>query len=136
MDAHVIEKKWQERWENAKLFEANVDATKKKFFVTFPYPYVNGAPHIGHSYSSMRTDAYARFKRMQGYNVLYPQGFHATGEPILGAVERLRKNDKAQIDNFKLSGATENEIETFRKGPEEVAKFWMERWIRDLNSAG
>ena len=136
MDAHVIEKKWQERWENAKLFEANVDATKKKFFVTFPYPYVNGAPHIGHSYSSMRTDAYARFKRMQGYNVLYPQGFHATGEPILGVIERLKKNDASQIATLKSFGATDADIEKFKMSPEYLVNFWIDKWKRALKAAG
>ena len=97
-----IERKWQKKWEEAKLFEANVDRSKPKFFVTFPYPYVNGGPHIGGAFTAYRVDTYARFKRMLGFNVLYPQGFHATGEPILGAVQRLREGDKSQIEAFKL----------------------------------
>jgi leucyl-tRNA synthetase len=135
-NVHEIEKKWQSKWERAKVYEAN-PSKKKKFFITFPYPYVNLAPHIGHSFSAFRTDCYARFKRMQGYNVLYPQGFHATGEPILGVVERLRKGDSAQIETFKLSGATDADIEDFKaSGPERVARFWMARWIEDLKRAG
>ncbi|MBI4015040.1 MAG: class I tRNA ligase family protein, partial [Candidatus Aenigmarchaeota archaeon] len=135
MDAHAIEKKWQQKWEDAKLFEANV-SDKKKFFVTFPYPYVNGAPHVGHSYSSMRTDAYARFKRMQGYNVLYPQGFHATGEPILGVIERLKKNDAGQTATLKSFGATDADIEKFKKSPEYLVNFWIDKWKRALKAAG
>ncbi|MEK6953786.1 MAG: leucine--tRNA ligase [Candidatus Micrarchaeota archaeon] len=130
------EKKWQAEWENAKIFEANPDPKRKKFLITFPYPYLNGAMHVGHSYSFFRTDVYARFKRMQGYNTLFPQGFHATGEPIMGTVERLRKGDLAQVENFKKAGATNSEIEGFKKGPEHVAKFWMQKWISDLKSAG
>ena len=90
MDLKKIEKKWQKKWKSKRLFEAN-PRKGKKFFITFPYPYVNGAPHIGAAFSAFRCDVCARFKRMQGFNVLYPQGFHATGEPILGAVERLKK---------------------------------------------
>ena len=110
MDFHVIEKKWQKKWAATKIFEANVDRKKKKFFVTIPYPYMNGAPHVGHSFTFSRGDVYARFKRMQGYNVLFPQGFHATGEPILGTIERLKQNDQTQIGTFKSFGATDKDF--------------------------
>ncbi len=135
MDFKKIEEKWQKKWEEAKLFEANPDE-RKKYFITFPYPYVNGAPHIGHSYSSMRTDAYARYKRMQGYNVLFPQAFHATGEPILGVVERLRNNNETQINALKMSGATDSEIEKFKHDPKYLVNFWVKRWIEDMKLGG
>lgn len=134
-DFNAIEQKWQKQWQEAKLFEANPDK-RKKFFVTFPYPYVNGAPHIGHAYSFLRTDAFARFKRMQGKNVLWTQGFHATGEPILGTIERLKKGDENQISTFKKYGVKDKELKNFLKGPKEVATFWMNRWIKDLNKVG
>jgi leucyl-tRNA synthetase len=132
-----IEEKWQKRWEKKKVFEANVNKKKKKFFITFPYPYVNGAPHIGHTYSFFRADVYARFKRLQGYNVLFPQGFHATGEPILGAIERLKNGDKTQIETFKLFGASDEDIKNFiEKGPEFTARYWMNKWIENLKKCG
>ena len=137
IDFKKIEKKWQKRWEESKIFEADPDPHKKKFFITFPYPYVNGAPHIGHSYSSFRTDAYARFKRMLGFNVLFPQGYHATGEPIVGAIKRLKENDPVQIETFKLFGVSDDDIEKFKKfGPAQVARFWMNRWIEDMKMGG
>lgn len=135
-DFQANEKIWQAEWKKAKLFEANIDPSKPKFMVTFPYPYLNGAMHVGHSYSFFRTDVYARYKRMRGFNVLFPQGFHATGEPIMGTVERLRNGDNAQAESFRKAGATDSDIENFKKGPEYVAKFWMQRWISDLESAG
>ncbi len=131
-----IEKKWQEVWEKEKVFEADVDSSKPKFFITFPYPYVNGAPHIGHGYSFLRTDAYARYKRMRGFNVLFPQGFHATGEPIVGVWERLRNNDEKQIATLKKSGATDEDIERFKETPENIVRFWMKRWMEDLKMVG
>ncbi|MEM5801906.1 MAG: leucine--tRNA ligase [Candidatus Aenigmatarchaeota archaeon] len=132
-----IQNKWQKKWKKAKIFEANVDKKRRKFFITFPYPYLNGSPHIGHCFSFFRADALARFKRMQGYNVLFPQGFHATGEPILGTIERLKKNDINQIETFKLFGATDKDLENFVKyGPEFVARYWMKRWIEDLKLGG
>ena len=52
IDFKNIEKKWQNLWETKKVFEANPDK-RKKFFVSFPYPYMNAIPHIGHFYSLM-----------------------------------------------------------------------------------
>jgi len=130
-----IEQKWQSAWQKKGIFESDV-SKKKKFFITFPYPYVNGAPHIGHSYSAFRVDSYARFKRMQGLNVLYPQGFHATGEPIVGTVERLNKNDPVQISTFKDFGASDRDIQRFKKDVKHVVDFWVKRWIEDLKLAG
>ena len=131
-----IERKWQKIWEKAKVFEANVEE-KPKFFLTFPYPYVQGGPHLGHIFSFGRADVYARFKRMQGFNVLFPQGFHATGEPILGAIKRLKENDPDQIYAFKIYGVTDEDLEKFKqKGPKYLAKFWMKRWIKDLKKFG
>lgn len=130
-----IEKKWQKIWEESGVFESNVEK-REKFFITFPYPYVNGAPHVGHSFSSFRCDVCARYKRMQGYNVLFPQGFHATGEPILGAIERLKNNDPVQINTFKSFGATDEDIEKFKTDMTYVVKFWMKRWIEDMKASG
>ena len=133
MDFKEIEKKWQFRWGD-KFYEPK--GTGKKYFITVPYPYVNGAPHVGHAFTFMRTDVYARFKRMQGFDVLYPQSFHATGEPLLGAIERLKQNDPAQISTFKKFGASDSDIERFKESPLYAAKFWMTRWITDLKTAG
>src|SRR3990167_6974325 len=102
MDFRPLDKKLQKKWATAKLFEANPSA-KKKFFSSIVIPYVNGDAHIGHSYTFTRTDAYARFKRMQGFNVLLAQGFHATGEPILGAVERLKSGEDRKSTRLNSS---------------------------------
>ncbi|MBI1978790.1 MAG: leucine--tRNA ligase [Candidatus Aenigmarchaeota archaeon] len=137
MDFKKIEKKWQAKWDEAKIFEANVNPKKKKFFTSIIIPYVNGNIHIGHSFTYTRIDAYARFKRMQGFNTLLAEGFHATGEPILGAIERLKKNDKSQIETFKMYGATDKDLQMFkRKGPEFAAKFWMEKIIESSKLMG
>ena len=131
-----IEKKWQQKWEKGKIFESNI-SKKPKFFLTIPYPYVNGGPHVGHSFTNFRGDVYARFKRMNGFNVLYPQGFHATGQPIVGAIERLDKKDPVQISTFKLFGASDSDIKNFIKhGPEFTAKYWMKKWIQTLKKGG
>ncbi|MCW3998360.1 MAG: leucine--tRNA ligase [Candidatus Bathyarchaeota archaeon] len=109
-----IEEKWQKKWEKAKIFEANPDAKKKKIFVTFPYPYMNGPLHVGHTFTASRVDVYARFKRMQGYNVLWPWSWHWTGQPLLGASQRVAKGDKEFIRVLRdVDGVPENELKKF-----------------------
>jgi leucyl-tRNA synthetase len=66
----------QEKWKKLKVFEVAADTTREKFFVTFPYPYMNGRLHLGHAFSVTKAEFAARFQRMLGKNVLFPFGFH------------------------------------------------------------
>ncbi len=95
-----IAKKWREEWEKAKLHEADV-SDKPKFFITAAFPYPNSPMHLGHSRTYSITDAYARFKRMKGYNVLFPMGFHYTGTPIIAMAEKVRISNEylKQVDD-------------------------------------
>jgi leucyl-tRNA synthetase len=109
-----IEEKWQRSWETARIFEADPDKNKPKFFVTFPYAYMNGPLHAGHAFTASRVDAYARFKRMQGYNVLFPWAWHWTGQPLVGASERVAKGDKEFIRSLReIDGVPEEELNKF-----------------------
>jgi leucyl-tRNA synthetase len=109
-----IEEKWQKKWENAHVFEADPDPQRKKIFVTFPYPYMNGPLHVGHTFTATRVDVYARFKRMQGYNVLWPWAWHWTGQPLLGASERVAKGDEEFIRVLhEVDGVLEEELKKF-----------------------
>ena len=109
-----IEEKWQAEWEKARVFEADPDPKKEKVMVTFPYPYMNGPLHVGHAFTATRVDVYARFKRMQGYNVLWPWAWHWTGQPLLGASERVSKGDEDFIRVLKeIDGVPEKELRKF-----------------------
>lgn len=81
-----IEKKWQQRWERDKVFEVKESKSKKKFYVLdmFPYPSGEGL-HMGHAFVFSIGDIYARYKRMQGLNVLYPIGYDSLGLPAENA---------------------------------------------------
>ena len=80
-----IEQKWQARWEADRLYHApDFDPRPKYYFLTM-YPYPSGDLHIGHWYAMAPSDAAARFKRMQGYNVMFPIGFDAFGLPAENA---------------------------------------------------
>ena len=77
-----IEPKWQERWEESKIFEAQDNSDKPKFYGLVEFPYPSGAGmHVGHikAYSSL--EVISRKRRMEGYNVLFPIGFDAFGLP-------------------------------------------------------
>jgi leucyl-tRNA synthetase len=109
-----IEDKWRSRWETSRVFEADPDSTRQKIFVTFPYPYMNGPLHVGHAFTASRVDVYARFRRMQGYNVLWPWGWHWTGQPLLGASQRVAKGDETYIRVLReVDGVPEEELKRF-----------------------
>ena len=84
----AIEKKWQDKWEADKLYRSVIDESRPKHYALTMLPYPSGDLHIGHWYSMTPPDARARFKRMQGYNVLFPMGFDAFGLPAENAAIR------------------------------------------------
>ena len=81
----AFEPKWQKKWEADKLYRAVIDNSKPKHYALTMLPYPSGDLHIGHWYAMTPSDARARFKRMQGYNVMFPMGFDAFGLPAEGA---------------------------------------------------
>ncbi len=77
-----IEKKWQQKWVEEKTYQVAEDKSKPKFYVLNMFPYPSGAGlHVGHPLGYIASDIYARFKRLQGYNVLNPMGYDAYGLP-------------------------------------------------------
>ena len=77
-----IEKRWQKRWVEMQTYKVSENADKKKFYVLNMFPYPSGAGlHVGHPLGYIASDIYARYKRLQGYNVLNPMGYDAYGLP-------------------------------------------------------
>ena len=98
-DFKHIEKKWQEKWEKAKCFEVKNDSKKKKYYVLEQFPYPSGTGlHIGHAFIYTIGDIYARFRRMSGFNVLYPMGYDSLGLPAENAAIKEKTHPKDYTD--------------------------------------
>ncbi len=84
-----IEPKWQAKWNESELYRQEINLDKPKYYALTMLPYPSGELHIGHWYAMAPSDARARFKRMNGYNVLFPMGFDSFGLPAENAaIER------------------------------------------------
>ncbi|MEN4006820.1 MAG: leucine--tRNA ligase [Methanobacteriaceae archaeon] len=127
---HDVEEKWQKKWQESKLFESDPDS-REKIFLTVAYPYPSGAMHIGHGRTYTVPDVYARFKRMQGYNVLFPMAWHVTGAPVIGIAKRIVRGDPWTLDIYKnVHKVPEDELNRF-KDPEYIVKYFSSQY-RDV----
>jgi len=120
-----IETKWRNKWAESKDFETNPNEKPKKF-ITVAYPYPNSPQHIGHGRTYTLADVHARYYRMQGYNVLFPMGFHYTGTPVLGMARRIQNGEKEILDGLRnVYHVPEDAIKTFVE-PIKIADYFHE----------
>ena len=117
MNISKIEEKWQKKWEEEKPFETNPDS-RSKYYMVFAYPTVSGTLHVGHARSYVLPDIIARYKRMKGFNVFFPLGFHATGIGCQKILDDVSKD----LKNAKLYGIPSKEAVKF-KTPLDVEKY-------------
>ncbi|MHA1380070.1 MAG: leucine--tRNA ligase [Candidatus Helarchaeota archaeon] len=97
-----IERKWQKKWEEAKIFKVEVDSKKEKYYCLEMYPYPSATLHMGHLRNYSIGDCFARFKRMKGFNVLYPMGYDSFGLPAENAaIQHGIDPEKWTNDNIK-----------------------------------
>jgi leucyl-tRNA synthetase len=138
-----IEPRWQQRWEEDRLYEATIDPSRPKLYCLTMLPYPSGDIHIGHWYAMTPSDARARFKRMQGYNVMFPMGFDAFGLPAENAairdgvhpMKRTAENVRRMRQQLKSMGAMFDwEREAVSSDPEYYR--WTEWFFIQLYKAG
>ncbi len=92
-----LEAKWQEQGRPPRINEVEADG-RPKFMLIFAYPGVTGYLHVGHMRGYTYVDAIARYKRLEGYSVMFPVGTHATGNGAISLAARIARKDQKTID--------------------------------------
>jgi len=122
-DHRTVEPKWQEYWQKRLLYRTTADQAKKKFYCLEMFPYPSGKIHMGHVRNYAIGDVIARYKRMQGYNVLHPMGWDSFGMPAENAAIKHNVHPskwtyenmgymKAQLNKLGLSYDWDREVAT------------------------
>ncbi|WP_455140560.1 leucine--tRNA ligase [Candidatus Hodarchaeum mangrovi] len=139
----AIESKWQSRWAEKDIFKGVKKHDKEKYFVTIPYPYASGPLHVGHARTYTIGDVFTRFKRIQGFNTLWPMAFHITGTPVLSVSAKIEANDEETIELYKDyiriyesdEGIVNQIIHSFIN-PLNVAMYFADKLINDFKAMG
>lgn len=130
-----IETKWQKKWDDEKLFESDPN-DKEKLFITVAFPYPSGAMHIGHGRTYTVPDVYARFKRMEGYNVLFPMAWHVTGAPVIGIASRIQRKDSWTLDLYENVHKVPKETLPKMEDPEFIVKYFSNEYHDVMHDMG
>jgi leucyl-tRNA synthetase len=107
---------------NATLPDGSIDP-REKFFMTFPYPYINGRLHLGHVFTLLKADITAYYQRSLGKNVMFPFGFHGTGIPIVTSAQKLLKDIETSSDTEYLTKGQGKILVDMGVDPTDVPKF-------------
>ena len=138
------EEKWQKTWEDNKIFSSKVDKNKKKFYCLEMFPYPSGKIHMGHVRNYTIGDVLARYKALQGFNVLHPMGWDSFGMPAENAAKQNNLdpktwtesnilNMKVQLKKLGLSIDWDREISTCSEEYyKHQQKFFLELYEKKL----
>ncbi|MBI4918695.1 leucine--tRNA ligase [archaeon] len=127
MDFTKITQKWQKKWEKEGLGKAEVN-DKPKFFIIFAYPGISGYQHVGHMRGFSYVDIMSRYKRMNGYNVLFPVGTHASGNQAIAFAKKVKNKDEAWINHLIDNGCPKSKIKELTEH-EKIVEFFNEVYI-------
>ncbi|XP_015307571.2 leucine--tRNA ligase, cytoplasmic isoform X4 [Macaca fascicularis] len=122
-----IEKEIQQKWDTERVFEVNASnlekqTSKGKYFVTFPYPYMNGRLHLGHTFSLSKCEFAVGYQRLKGKCCLFPFGLHCTGMPIKACADKLKREIELYGCPPDFPDEEEEEEETSVKTEDTIIK--------------
>lgn len=129
-DYGSMEAKWQKRWSEAGLDKSERIDGKPKFMIIFAYPGVTGYLHVGHLRGYTYVDAIGRYKRMTGYNVLFPVGTHATGNGGISLASKIARRDPKTVDYLIRNGCPEEKLDELGD-PMSVVEFFNKVYVND-----
>ncbi len=127
IDFEKITPKWQKKWEEEKLGDAEVNK-KPKFFIIFAYPGIAGYQHVGHMRGFSYTDAIARYKRMKGFNVLFPVGTHASGNQAIAFAKKIKNKNEDWINHLLDNGCPKEKISELTEAS-NIVNFFNEVYV-------
>ncbi|KAI4901262.1 hypothetical protein NFI96_033672, partial [Prochilodus magdalenae] len=119
-----IEKEIQQKWEKEKAFECDAPVAetqnKNKYLVTFPYPYMNGRLHLGHTFCLSKCEFAMGYQRLKGKQCLFPFGLHCTGMPIKACADKLKREMELYGNPPQFPDEDEEEAEEKPKTVDEI----------------
>ncbi len=130
MDFNSVASKWQKKWFDAKIWESNYVSGKESFFMIFAYPGVSGYLHVGHMRGFTYTDVITRFKRMQGFNVLFPVGTHASGNQAIAFANKVKKRDENWVNYLVSNGFPKDNLSEL-EDPFKVVNYFNKVYVEE-----
>ncbi|MBI2146781.1 leucine--tRNA ligase [Candidatus Woesearchaeota archaeon] len=130
LDWVAIQEKWQKAWAKAGLGNATPSKNKEKFMIIFAYPGISGYPHVGHMRGYSYTDAIARYERLQGKEVLFPVGTHASGNQAISFAMKVRNKDQEWLEYLRRNGCPEKKLKELTT-PEKIVEYFNTVFVED-----
>lgn len=129
LDWPKIQEKWQKAWKKAELGKAVV-SSKEKFMLIFAYPGLSGFPHVGHMRGYSYTDMIARYQRLQGKEVLFPVGTHASGNHAYSFANKIKNHDQEWINYLLRNGCSKEKLKELTE-PDKIIDYLNGVFVND-----
>ncbi len=125
-----IQEKWQQKWKEAEMGRAATQKSKEKFMMIFAYPGISGFLHVGHMRGFSYTDAICRYQRMNGKEVLFPVGTHASGNQAYSFANKIKNNDEKWINYLLDNGCPQEKIKELTD-PHKIIDFFNDVYVNE-----
>lgn len=130
LDWNKLQAHWQTQWQQANLGKAIIKKNKEKFMMIFAYPGISGFLHVGHMRGYSYTDAICRYERLQGKEVLFPIGTHASGNQALAFTKKIQSQDLDLFSYLETNGCPKEKIKELTT-PQKIIEHFNQVYIND-----